>query len=188
MKYAFLIFAMLMLMAPVAAWEKYKPIRVVAPEWVENISCVTPEICLEDESKYPEASRLYENALRFVGKEVGSFKKHPRLVFCSTEACVRSFGLKSTALTIGGWGIIIGPGGWLDYYVRHEMFHHRQVEELGLLAHWLNPDWFNEGMAYSLSGDPRRPLTEPWQNHRTKFEAWNHTVGKEHLWEAAAKL
>jgi len=68
------------------------------------------------------------------------------------------------------------------------MLHHRQVEELGIIPHMLLPRWFVEGMAYSFSEDPRRPLTEPWQHYRAEFEAWIRKVGKDKLWEEAEKL
>lgn len=178
----------LILTAPLLTWAMYKPARALAPGLVEDVSCVSSQICLDDETKYPGANELYENALRFVGKAVGPFQKNPRIVFCSTEACAESFGLKSTANAIGRWGIVIGPRGWADYYVSHEMLHHRQGEELGMLSHLLEPKWLIEGMAYSLSEDPRRPLSEPWQQYRAEFEAWYQKVGKENLWKEARKL
>jgi hypothetical protein len=187
-KRIFFVVGMLILLAPLISWTAYKPARVLAPEWVENISCVTSTVCLDDESKYPGAFKLYENARNFVGKEVGPFQKHPRIVFCSTEACAQSFGLQSTAFAVGRWGIIIGPRGWVDYYVRHEMLHHRQGEELGFLSHLLEPKWLIEGMAYSLSDDPRRPLSEPWQQYRAAFDDWRQKVGKGNLWKEAKKL
>ena len=189
MKKVFLVSAILILVAPFAAWAKYKPVRVLAPEWVGDVSCVTSEVCLDDESKYPEALRIYESALHFVGQAVGPFQKHPRIVFCSTETCFRSFGFtKSSASTVGRFGMVISPRGWADYYVRHEMIHYRQAEELGSLARLTNPEWLIEGMAYSLSDDPREPLSEPWQSHRAMFEAWFRKVGKRRLWNEAERL
>lgn len=40
-------------------------------------------------------------------------------------------------------------------------------------------------MAYSLSGDPRHPLTEPFESWRTRFDAWHATLGAGNLWDAA---
>ncbi len=106
-----------------------------------------------------------------------------------SEGCFRSFGFdKASASTVGKSGIVLGPQGWTAYYVRHELIHHLQAERLGVLARWLGPEWFMEGMAYSLSEDPRRPLAGPWQGHRSKFEQWYRKVGKERLWDEARKL
>lgn len=178
-----------LLCSPAVAWAIYKPVRVLAPQWVNGISCVTAQICLDDVSRYPEASELYQSALRFVTTAVDPIQEFPRVIFCPTEACFQSFGFdKASASTVGKSGIVIGPNAWTAYYVRHEMIHHLQAERLGVLTQWLGSAWFIEGMAYSLSEDPRQPLPEPWQQHRTRFEAWFQQVGKERLWEEARQL
>ena len=51
----------------------------------------------------------------------------------------------------------------------------------------LLPEWLVEGMAYSLSADPRQPLSEPWEKHRTRFDAWLQKVGKDGLWSEVRK-
>lgn len=189
MKKVLLIPAILISLAPVAAWAMYKPVRVLAPEWVESVSCRSPDICIDNVSRYSEASELYESALRFVASAVGPFQENPRVIFCATEACFKSFGFnKASATTVGKSGIVISPRGWKSHHVRHEMIHHRQAEELGVFALLFDPDWFIEGMAYSLSDDPRQPLTDPWQQHRVTFEAWFQKVGKDRLWDKAKKL
>lgn len=178
-----------LLASPTIAWAMFKPIRVLAPEWAGDISCVNASICIDDASRYREASILYAESLRFVTSAVGPFQHNPRVVFCSTEDCFQSFGfMKASASTVGDFGIVISPRGWTPYYVRHEMIHHLQAEQLGTLTLWLGPEWFIEGMAYSLSNDPRQLLSEPWQQYRTKFEDWYQKVGKERLWEEARKL
>jgi hypothetical protein len=45
-----------------------------------------------------------------------------------------------------------------------------------------------EGMAYSLSGDPRRPLVEPPEGHCVAVEAWLKEVGLASLWAEAENL
>jgi len=178
-----------LLCIPAAAWAICKPMRVLAPQWVERVFCIDAAICIDDVARTQEASALYDNALRFVASTVGPFQDNPRVVFCSTEACFRSFGFeKASASTVGKSGIVISPRGWTPYYVRHEMIHHLQAEQLGVLTQLLRPEWFIEGMAYSLSEDPRQPLPDRWQQRRTEFEAWYQKVGKGNLWEAARAL
>ena len=64
-----------------------------------------------------------------------------------------------------------------------------QNQRLGSLRMWLfKPVWFREGMAYSLSGDPRKPLPEPLQGYRSAFETWYRQVGPERLWAEAERL
>ena len=125
----------------------------------------------------------------FVGSTVSSIKKKPRVIFCSTDPCFQSFGLgKRSAATIGTFGIVISPRAWKPYYVRHEIIHHLQNEKLGMIRAWLEPKWFMEGMAYSLSEDPREKLSEPFEQYRSKFEVWYRQVGKEQLWKEARNL
>jgi hypothetical protein len=186
MKIAAIILVVLFVTGLAAIWFLYKPLRVVAPELESNVHCMNPNICIDDVLKYQEALNLYEDAFHFVEKSIGPFKDNPRVVFCSSRECENSFGLPSTSLDLWKWGIIIGPRGWLDYYVRHEMIHHRQSEELGFS--FLRPKWLIEGMAYSLSGDPRQPLSDPWEKYRTQFEEWVQKVGKEDIWKKAKNI
>lgn len=183
------LFLIVLLFSPAAAWALYKPMRVLAPQLVAGISCTTKTICIDDATRYGEAERLYNDAVYFVASSVSSIEKSPRVIFCSTEDCFQSFGCnKSSARTVGAFGIVISPRGWNQYYLRHEMIHHLQTERLGVYRQWRSPDWFKEGMAYFLSEDPRRNLAEPFQQYRDSFDEWYRSVGKERLWEEAKNL
>ena len=50
------------------------------------------------------------------------------------------------------------------------------------------PAWFVEGMAYSLSQDPRDPLAEPFQGYRKAFRDWYATRSSRTLWSDAPFL
>lgn len=177
------------LCSPVAVWALIKPVRVLAPEWVNGIECINETICTDNPSTFQMASELYEQSLLNVTEAIGKAKNKPRMVFCTTETCFRAFGLnRASAAAIAKYGIVISPRGWKPYYISHEIIHHVQAEQLGVLSAWLYPEWFFEGMAYSLSKDPRKQLTEPWQQYRTQFDAWYLKVGKSELWHGAAKL
>jgi hypothetical protein len=189
MKMLLPMLAFIVLFVPFAAWTLYKPTRVLAPSWVGGISCVDADICMDDTSRYTEALQLYKRALDSVSETVGPFQHKPRITFCSTQSCFRAFGFnKASAMTIAKYGIVISPRGWKPYYVRHEMIHHRQAEELGVLAPFRKPEWLMEGMAYSLSDDPRNPLSDRWQEDRDTFETWYKTVGRTNLWIEAGAL
>lgn len=178
-----------LLALPVGVWVFIKPVRVIAPEWA-GVSCVTEVICIDDPTRYAQASRLYQNAIQFVDASIGEIRHKPRVIFCATEACFQSFGLgKRAAATIGTLGIVVSPRAWEPHYVLHEMIHHLQKERLGILKTWVStPEWFIEGMAYSLSADPRSVLAEPWQQYRSRFEAWYRQAGKQRLWAEAENL
>jgi len=175
--------------SPAIGWAAFKPIRVVAPEWAGEVTCGGAHICTDDVSRTDEASALYQEAGDFVASVVGPFARKPVVVFCGTTDCAQLFGLnKRTAIAVGKFGIVVGPRGWKPHYLRHEMIHHRQAEELGVLRQWRSPEWFKEGMSYALSEDPRAQLSEPWQRYRSAFEAWHERVGKDRLWERAREL
>jgi len=178
-----------LLLGSSAAWALFEPIRVLAPKLVADVSCPTATVCIDDIVRYKEAADLYNDTLHFVESSVASVKTPPRVVFCTTESCFQSFGFdKASAGTVGTYGIVISPRGWRQHYLCHEMIHHIQFERLGIYKQWRSPEWFKEGMAYSLSGDPRQVLAEPWQQYRARFEDWYRAVGKSKLWEAAQSL
>ena len=177
-----------LVLSPFAAWGFYKPTRVLAPEWA-GVPCVSERLCLDDPGREAEAAALYDEAHDFVTSRVGAIEHRPRAIFCSTKACFRSFGFDAAAAhTVGVSGIVVGPRGWKDYYLRHEMIHHLQAERLGVVRQRLLPDWFTEGMAYSLSGDPRPAVSEPRKGFREKFERWYRSVGKDRVWTEARNL
>lgn len=189
MKRILFIAALALLASPPALWAFYKPVRVLAPEWVPPISCPTASICIEDESRFAEASQLYENGIAFVDSRVGDFEQPPRVIFCSTENCFHAFGLdRQAAVAVGVSGIVVSPRGWKPYYLQHEMIHHLQSERLGVIGQLRAPAWFTEGMAYALSGDPRETLTEPWQGYRERFESWMADMDPDRMWQAAREL
>lgn len=174
---------------PAIVWGSFKPVRVLAPELVSGITCKTKTICLDDASRYSEAFKLYDEAIKFVESNVGKLQDKPRIIFCSSHSCFRSFGFnKASAQTVGKSGIVISPKGWQYYYLRHEIIHHLQAEKMGLISQWRSPDWFTEGMAYLLSEDPREELSKSHQEYREKFSKWYKTVGDERLWDALREI
>ena len=174
---------------PITAWAAFKPLRVLAPELL-GLYCSEAGVCVDDPSRLAEAIALKQEAVAFVSARVGPLQGVPRAVFCSTAACAKAFGLsRQRAYNVGTMGAVIGPRGWQSHFVRHELIHHLQCEHLGSLNAWLfKPEWFREGMAYSLSDDPRRPLPEPLEGWRRRFERWQSEVGATNLWRAAEEL
>jgi len=176
------------LAVPVAAWAFVKPVRVLAPQ-LEGLEC-EGKICVDDPARREQARALYGDAVKFVGTQVGEMETTPRAIFCSTRACSARFGLgRRNAYNVGLAALVIGDRSWYPFFVRHELIHHLQNERLGSLRNSLfKPIWFREGMAYSLSRDPRRPLVDPLEGYRSEFEAWYQRVGPERLWSEAERL
>jgi len=183
-----LIFGAMLFIVPFAAWALVKPLRVLAPQ-LEGLTC-DEWVCIDDTSRRAEATRLYREAVNSVQASVGTLHAIPRAVFCATPACSDKFGFTAAlAYAVGTFAVVISHRGWRPYLIRHELIHHLQNERLGWLrARLLKPEWWREGMAYSLSRDPRRPLPQPLEGYRAQFEAWFRQVGLDGLWVAAEHL
>lgn len=178
---------------PAMAWTFVKPVRVIAPE-LTGITCFH-RICIDDVARKAEAEKLYQEALVFVNTHVDTIAHPPRAIFCSTKACSEKFGLyngsyaHAAAYNVATYGIAISYRGWKPYFVRHELIHHLQNEKLGNLnAYFFKPEWFKEGMAYTLSQDPRDPLPASLEAFRQAYLSWAGTIDNNHFWKAASKL
>lgn len=170
---------------PISALAFIKPLRMITPQIVRSVHCYPDGICIDNQEKLVEAQTLYSSALAKAAKKVGPFRSPPRITFCSTTQCRDDFGLGArAAATIGDFGIAVAPRGWKEFYVTHELIHYRQAEEIGNITVLLKPSWLIEGMAYSLSEDPRI-LTEPFESWRTRFEGWSTFRGVADFWQAA---
>jgi hypothetical protein len=173
---------------PLVAWFAVKPVRVLAPE-LAGVNCPSASICVDDASRLQEAAGLYAEGMSFVPVALGAIEGNPRVIFCASQACADSFGLGvRSAVTLATFGTVIGPRAWKPYYIRHELIHYLQAERLGALSLLFKPSWFVEGMAYTLSQDPRAPLTEPFESYRKKFLAWHGSLAKQTVWQAAEGL
>ncbi len=172
---------------PVLAWFVIKPVRLIAPEW-SGVHCDDVGVCVESQQDYDKAQKLRSQAIAFLASNLGTFSREPKVVFCSSWACARDFGLgERSAVSFASFGTAFSPRAWKPYYVRHELIHQLQVQELGVIRCFLLPSWLIEGMAYSLSEDPRRPLTQPWETYRSQFEEWLASTDVSRIWTEAKK-
>ncbi|MGD8583309.1 MAG: hypothetical protein PVF35_05290 [Gammaproteobacteria bacterium] len=154
----------------------YKPSRILIPE-INGVACATTSICIDDMNRLKEAEDLIARSVIEVEDKLGPLKNYPKSVFCSTQECYESFGFEhASAHAIGRSGIVIGPAGWQPHYVKHEIIHYWQAENIGVIRMLFIDDWIIEGMAYALSDDPRPELEQPWQTYRTRFSDWYRSV------------
>lgn len=165
--------ALVLVLLPVSAFAFYKPVRVLIPE-AFGVVCHEHNVCVEDVARLDAATALLDASKRELESRWGLSIGEPKIVFCNTEKCREAFGLSQRAgLTFGGFGILIAPRGWERHYVAHELIHYWQAENFGLLAGLVGEPWLIEGMAYSLSGDPRQKLHEPFESYRREFNEWH---------------
>jgi hypothetical protein len=153
-----------------------------------GLICDPARLCVEDRQQFTRAYALAKPAMADISEKLGAFDR-PTLVFCSTQHCYNLFGRRSaTSVSFGDKAVLIGPRGWAPHYVRHELIHIVQFQRLGLIRTWRAPAWLREGMAYSLSGDPRRPLPGELEPLRVVFERWYHHETGEALWVRMAEI
>ena len=165
-----------------------KSLRVIFPQIVGGVHCYDDGLCTDSKDRLAEARALYAASAARVTQQVGPLRSHPKIVFCSSAECLDGFGLGSrAAFTLGDFGVAVAPRGWKEFYISHELIHVRQAEEFGNMAMLYKPKWIIEGMAYSLSGDSRQPLAEPFESWRARFEAWNKSPHTDQFWQAANK-
>lgn len=170
---------------PIISVGLIKTLRVLVPQFAP-VTCVSANLCLDDTSRTQEATHLVREAVEFVERNVGAIKNPSRVIFCATQECSDYFGLDGVAgYNVGTYGIVIKPNGWLDYIVRHELIHHLQNERVGTWRNLMStPKWLYQGMAYSLSDDPRRPLdnTHGIEDMRARFEIWYKDIDPADIW------
>jgi len=182
MKLVLMLAAALVFLPPLAAFAVPNPLRAFVPEMF-GLICDVDRICVDDAEQLPRARDLTVSALAAVTEKLGPHEFRPRVIFCRSEECFHIFGRRrSTADTFGDKAILIGPRGWAPHYVEHELIHVAQYQRLGFWRAWRAPQWLREGMAYSLSGDPRRPLPGELEEWRARFEGWHRGEKGEALW------
>ncbi|WP_445535459.1 hypothetical protein [Acinetobacter sp. G18] len=182
--YGFVALALLILATLI--W--FKPIRVVFAHHLSLLHC-EDHVCVDDAKTEPLAKTLYNRSLQETQDKVGAFHQQPTMVFCSTLECANTFGMgKAAAKAVGNLGLLVAPRGWKDFYITHELIHHRQAEEWGNIAMLTKPKWLVEGMAYSLSDDPRPTLSEPFQQWRAQFKLWHQQNPNPNIWYTTGKV
>ena len=172
--------AAVILAAPISALALYKPTRLLLPE-AFGVHCRS-NICVDDPRRLNTARKLFHTAKRYLQDKHDLFLDEPRIVFCTTESCQHTFGLgRKAGFTFGTPGIAIAPRGWKMHYIAHELKHRWQADNFGNLALMQGDPWLIEGMAYALSNDQRKKLSEPFETYRRRFIAWQQANAGESL-------
>ena len=176
-----------LLCLPVATWAFAKPTRMLTPG-VFGVTC-TGAVCVENDSQIDRAVALYDEAYQFVELRLSKFETKPRMIFCSTARCYRSFGGdRERAISYPMIGSLISPDAWKPHFIRHELIHRSQFQKLGAIRTMLSPTWFREGMAYSLSEPPDEDLPPQFREYKERYDRWAGPVGPGQIWSAAKQL
>ncbi len=176
-----------LLLLPISAWAFAKPIRLLLPQQ-NGVTCLD-SVCVEDAERMSEATALYDSAHLYVRSTLTPLRGRPLIVFCSTANCYRSFGGgEERAITFPKLGSIIAPNSWAPHFVRHELIHALQSQELGAVKMMLVPAWFREGMAYSISDPPNYDMPPQFLNFRSEYDSWSVGLTNSEIWSSGSKL
>ncbi len=89
----------------------------------------------------------------------GEQRSAPRLFLCTTRNCYEGFGGGSRGMAVLDVTLVLAPLGFNAVIAAHELSHvelHRRLGRLDTLRRAI-PQWFDEGVATMVSGDPRYP-------------------------------
>lgn len=98
-----------------------------------------------------DAMAKAENAIRAA---YGGVNSRPIVHACITENCYESFGGKKSRAKVYGDYILLSPRGFNWHFLAHEWSHAEIRSRLKLSAWWHVPQWFDEGLAVTISEAP----------------------------------
>ncbi len=110
-------------------------------------------------TKLRDAMERAEEAIRVA---YGSVHSHPMVYACVSERCYEAFGGRGSVAKVYGDRILLSPRGLNWHFLAHEWSHAEMRSRLTLLAWWHMPQWFDEGVAVTVSEAPEHS-EEHWQ-------------------------
>lgn len=127
----------------------------------------------------------------------GSLRSHSRILICLTETCYEPLGGRSRGIALLDRALILSPRGTNRVIATHELSHIELHHRLGLWRTWSRavPQWFDEGVAVTVSNDERylkpagsgdRCTEEPGAELPTTRGAWIETAESHGLYARAA--
>ncbi|MGB7337191.1 MAG: hypothetical protein WBD01_15500 [Salaquimonas sp.] len=137
------------------------PQRALAPG-LFGLTQIDQSTFIDATTKADEAKSLIIKANSTLKAFFGELKSSPKIVICTQESCFDRFGGGPRGITYGYDLIKIGPKGFNEMIITHELFHgelHKRMGRFGMVKPKF-PAWFNEGLATIISNDNR---------YRTKF-------------------
>lgn len=134
-------------------------LKLLAPE-SNGLEKIMPSLYVEAGADAETRRRLQEGmvlAERAIEAAYGSIQARPVVHACVTDACSRRFGNYGAqrAKIYAGHGlghlVLLFPRGLNWHYIAHEWSHAEIAARLTLAARWKLPQWFDEGLAVSIS-------------------------------------
>ncbi len=144
---------------------KLRATKLIVPEifGMEKISdTVYVNENMSDEAR-AELLNNYKKARNNIKLVYGDVLSNPDVVACSTEQCYQKFsGVSARAISYGGSTFLLSPRGLTSQIISHEWSHNELYVRIDNFWKMRNiPQWFDEGMAVVVSGEPTHSM-EVW--------------------------
>jgi len=135
-----------------------KGTKLWVPEWFD-MEPVAARIFVDKEMPSAQRKRaldLVAESEQRLARYYGNVASTPKLLFCSTEACFRSFGGSTNrAKSFGDYASFFSPRGLSVPILSHERSHAELYSRAGgFLTMRRVPSWFDEGLAVAVSEEP----------------------------------
>lgn len=138
--------------------------KLFAPESFGLIQ-IAPHLYVEAGTDEATQDRLRADMARAeaaMRRAYGSVSARPTVHACITEKCYAAFGGQGSIAKVFGQRILLSPRGLNWHFLAHEWSHAEMSTRLKLLAWKRMPQWFDEGLAVTISEAPEHSENH-WQ-------------------------
>ena len=138
--------------------------KLLAPESFGLIP-IAPHLYVEARADEATRDRLRADMTRAetaIRQAYGSVSARPTVHACVTEKCYATLGGRGEVGKVFGQRILMSPHGLNWHFLAHEWSHAEMSTRLKLLAWKRMPQWFDEGLAVTLSEAPEHSENH-WQ-------------------------
>jgi len=132
--------------------------KLWAPTWFD-MEPIAPHVFVNKGMPPVQRQRVLElvaESEQRLSHYYGTVTSAPKLFFCSTEMCFKSFGGSTNrAKSFGDYGSLFSPRGISVPIMSHEWSHVELYSRIGSVwVMWRVPSWFDEGLAVAVSEEP----------------------------------
>ncbi|MQA80284.1 MAG: hypothetical protein GEV10_17675 [Streptosporangiales bacterium] len=168
----------------------YPVVASTSCPWCYGMTKVHPRLYVDDGSSRADRRRVVA-AVAAANARVTAFygtrESAPRVLACTTVGCYEHIGGgRERGVAVLNRAVILSPRGLDPVIASHEMSHVELHRRLGSGDDV--PQWFDEGLAVLVSGDPRylRPASaadrcrvEPGRDLPVTLDEWLHAAGND---------
>jgi hypothetical protein len=144
-----------------------------------------------------QAQDYVDKARKSVAAFYGGLEGNPRILVCATAGCYGKMGGGSRGMAMFDMALILAPAGDNPVIAAHELSHIELHSRIGRINTFekVVPQWFDEGLAVVVSGDPRylkpegaadRCTAEPIADLPASRGGWVASVERDNLYPKAA--